>query len=242
MGMEDVGGGPVDGAQAAAAEAEAAALKEQALCAAAAGADAGRCDDCEAAHARALLREVELRHAAEATLLEAQNLNVHLNARMQAAERERDAAIVERDARIADEALRAQRVDVEALRAKVEAMRKNLVAVDARADERYALDRRLLAENCEVKIGEVLAESREYVQQELAAAKAEVAAVRAEVQPAIDELAAVRAGEAVRAEAINVAMAMIWAFDRKDRGAARSHFDLLMHLRNVLSAARKEKQ
>lgn len=203
---------------------------------------AGRCGPCRERQANALLRELALRHEAEERMQDAVNRSLNILSERDAVMAERDAALVERDARIADEALRAQRVDVEALRHKVSEMKKMMAAVDARASERYALDRRLMAEDCEQRITETLAASQVSVNQVLSTAKEEIAAVRAEVQPALAELTRVRAGEQSRREALNAALEMIWAFDRKDRGAAGSHFDLLMHLRNVLSAARVHAQ
>lgn len=200
------------------------------------------CVECREHQANALLSELSLRHAAEERRDEALVELRRAFEERQRAETERDAAIGERDARIADEALRAQRVDVEALREKVLLMKKNLAAVDARADERYALDRRLLAEDCEKRIADTLSAAQVSIQQALAAAKEEVAAVRAEVQPAIDELAKVRAGEQVRVEALNAAMELIWATGRRDKGAPRNDRELVVALTQILSAARVHAQ
>jgi hypothetical protein len=178
------------------------------------------CTDCLAAHERALLREVQLRHDAEGVSLK------YLAARDQALELVDKAnadllvAIVERDMRVKDEALRAQRVDVEALRAKVLAMKKNLAAVDSRADERFA---------AQLKSRDLETETR-------------IAAVRAEVAPALAELDRVRAGEQARVEALNAALELIWAKDRRDKGAPRNDRELVVELTRVLSAARLHAQ
>jgi len=178
------------------------------------------CPECRERQANALLRELALRHDAEARRDEALvELRRAFEAR-QAAEAERDAALAERDARVLDERLRAQRVDVEALRAKVELMRKNLAAVDARADERFTAN--LRAKDAEVA--------------------ERIAAVRAEVQPAIDELTAVRAGEQARVTALNAAMELIWASGRRDKGAPRNDRELVVALTQVLSIGGKEPQ
>ena len=175
------------------------------------------CVACKEQQANALLSELALRHQAEDRVRDLIDAALRDQAAREAAEAERDAAIVERDARIADEALRAQRVDVEALRAKVEAMRKNLMAVDARADERHVAALRARDVECE----------------------AQVAAVRAEEQAAAAQLAGLRAGDAARVEAIQEAMGAIWAFDRRDRAAAtaRTEGELRRQLTQILSVA-----
>lgn len=167
-----------------------------------------------------LNEEVHLRHEAEAR---AQKVVIdslrHLTAKDDA-ERERDSAIAERDARILDEAMRAQRVDVEALRHKVREMKKNLAAVDSRADARFV---------AQLRARDAEAETR-------------IAAVRAEAQLTIDELDKVRAGEQARVEALNAALEMIWAFDKREPGCAHNSQNLIENLRQVLSAARKHVQ
>ena len=189
------------------------------------------CDDFAEAHARALLREVELRHAAEGVS------KLMAVARDQALELADKAnadllvAIVERDMRVKDEALRAQRVDVEALRAKVELMKKNLIAVDARADERFASALHEKDAACEQRVKDLLEAER----------RSNIALVEKSAQDVAD-LAAVRAGEAVRVEAINTAMETIWAASRRDRGAPRNDRELVVALTQVLSAARLHAQ
>jgi|GEM_PF-5343414 hypothetical protein len=133
---------------------------------------------------------------------------------------ERDSAILERDARVLDEQMRAQRVDIEALRHKVREMKKNLATVDSRADERFVAQ--LRARDAE--------------------AEARIAAIRAEVQPTIDKLDKVRTGEQARVEALNAALEMIWAFDKREPGCAYNSQNLIVNLRQVLSAARKHAQ
>jgi hypothetical protein len=194
--------------------------------------------ECRERQAKALLSEMALRHAAEDTLREAQMARDQALEAMDAAIRERDAmlrernqAVAERDARVLDEALRAQRVDVEALRAKVEQMRKNLVAVDARADERFA---GRLAEK-QAACERLLAEQVEAERQASRAARERGAAAE-------EELAAVRFGEAIRRETINAAMELIWATGRADRGAPRNDRELVSALKQMLSAARMHAQ
>jgi hypothetical protein len=134
--------------------------------------------------------------------------------------RQRDSACIELDARILDEQMRVQRVDVEALRHKVREMKKNLATVDSMADDRFVAQ--LRARDAE--------------------AEARIAAVRAEVQPTIDELDKVRTGEQARVEALNSALEMIWAFDKREPGCAYNSQNLIANLRQVLSAARKHAQ
>ena len=178
------------------------------------------CNDCLAAHERALLREVQLRHDAEAASLRYQAARDEALALVDKANADLLVAIVERDMRVKDEALRAKRVDVEALRAKIEMMRKNLAAVDARADKRFAA--RLLEKDAEVE---------ERVQ-----------AVVASCDPLQNEMIALRSGEKARVEALNAALELIWAKDRRDKGAPRNDRELVVALTQVLSAARLHAQ
>ena len=190
-----------------------------------------RCTDCLHDHSASLLREVELRHEAEDVSA------IHLAARDQALEamdaviRERDAALAERDARVADEALRAQRVDIEALRTKVELMKKNLIAVDARADERFDEALREKDRSCERRTAELLAAERASVSETVAKAAQDTVT-----------LAAVREGESVRVKAINAAMEMIWATGRRDKGAPRNDRELVVALTQILSVGGIPKQ
>jgi len=190
-----------------------------------------RCTDCLHDHSASLLREVELRHEAEGV---SKLMAVARDQALELADKANAdllAAIVERDARIADEAFRAQRVDVEALRAKVVLMKKNLATVDARADERYATALHEKDAACEQRVKDLLEAER----------RSNIALVEKSAQDVAD-LAAVRAGEAVRVEAINTAMETIWAASRRDRGAPRNDRELVVALTQVLSAARLHAQ
>ena len=128
-----------------------------------------------------------------------------------------DSALRDQAAR---EAAETERVDVDALRYKVVALRKNLAAVDLRANERFAARWREKDEEVEMQI----------------------AAVRAKLQRALEELAAVRDGEQTRVEAINAAMKLIWAFDRRDRGAPQNAAEAVAELRQILSVGRMPAQ
>lgn len=158
--------------------------------------------------------------AAESKIHKLSEENIRLTAHLVRAEEDLNVAFRERDARVLDEAMRAQRVDVETLRHKVNEMKKNLAAVDSRADARFVAQ--LRARDLE--------------------AEARIAAIRAEVQPTIDELDKVRTGEQVRVEALNAALEMIWAFDKREPGCAYNSQNLIVNLRQVLSAARKAAQ
>jgi hypothetical protein len=190
----------------------------------------GQCTDC-AVLRRQLAAEVDLRHSAEQRTQEAVEASMQFLSTRDAAIVERDAAIAERDARALDMTLRAQRVDVEALRHKVAEMKKNLTTVDARADERFA--ERLAAKEREVAAR---------IAAGTADADARVAAVVANEATAAAQIAGVREGEAARVEAERAALELIWAWDRRDRGAPKQAVEVIARLRQLLSTGLAQPQ
>jgi hypothetical protein len=190
-----------------------------------------KCCDFSEVHKEALLREVELRHAAETLSKQMGMARDQAMDALDAAIKERDAAVAERDARIFDEELRAQRVDVEALRTKVVLMKKNLATVDARADERFVAELRAKDVACEKRLAELLEVERASVRETVAKATQDTAT-----------LVAVREGEAERVVSLNSALEAIWAFDKREPGCAYSSQNLVANLRQILSIGRKATQ
>ena len=189
------------------------------------------CQECKEKQAKALLSEMALRHEAELRRDQALAHHVWVLDEKKKVESERDAALAERDARVLDEQVRAQRVDIEALRTKVELMKKNLIAVDARADERFDEALREKDRSCERRVAELLETERASVRGIVEKATADMA-----------PLSSIRAGEAVRVEAINTAMETIWATGRRDKGAPKNDRELVVALTQILSVGRLHAQ
>ncbi|MFA4971284.1 MAG: hypothetical protein WC683_01640 [bacterium] len=189
-----------------------------------------------------------------------------LAARLQLAE-------AERDARALDEEWRAKRIEIQKLRDKCEQMRKNLIAVDARADERYEArvveicaerDRAIAAAQADAaaqiataeagvaeRIATIRAEAAQTItercaQSDAAArlatvahgeadARAAAATQRAEI--AERNLAMVRQANVHRVDALRDAVALTFAWERRDTRKVKSADDLMQQLQKTLYQA-----